>query len=226
MLENINREEAFRYMGIKGDISREIEQMADECESRLLEAASPKFHWVYAETGAVSEDAVNLKGYRLVLQGMDISAHLKDCFGAALLCATLGEGVDRLLRTVQAEDMAKALTLDALASAAVEQVCDAAENEIRDRFPGKYTTWRFSPGYGDFPLECQGDFLAAVNAMRTVGVCVNSGGLLTPTKSVTAVVGISDHPKDGFTPAKRRGCGSCTIRENCKFRRSGGHCFE
>ena len=223
MIEKINRQEAFRYMGLmEKNISPEIEQMADECEKRLLEAASPKFHWVYAEIGEISVDAVTLKGYKLVLRGRDISAHLKDCFGAALLCATLGEGVDRLLRTVQTEDMAKALTMDALASAAVEQVCDAAENEIRSRFPGKNTTWRFSPGYGDFPLECQGDFLAAVNAMRTVGVCLNGGGLLTPTKSVTAVVGISD----SSIPAKRRGCGSCKMRESCTFRKSGGHCIE
>ena len=220
MIEKINRQEAFRYMGIKGEISSEISDIADECESRLLAAASPKFHWIYAEIGAASEDAVTLTGYKLVLRGMDISAHLKDCFGAALLCATLGEGVDRLIRIVQAEDMAKALTLDAFASAAVEQVCDAAENEIRSRFPGKYTTWRFSPGYGDFPLDCQGDFLAAVNAMRTVGVCLNGGGLLTPAKSVTAVVGISD----SLVPAKRRGCGSCNMRESCTFRKSGGHC--
>ncbi|MCH5192909.1 MAG: methionine synthase [Oscillospiraceae bacterium] len=220
MIEKINRDEAFRYMGLKGEISREISDMADECEKRLLEAAIPRYYWVYAEISEVSEDAVTLKGYKLVLRGRDISAHLKDCFGVALLCATLGEGVDRLLRTVQAEDMAKALMVDALASAAAEQVCDAAENEIRDRFPGKYTTWRFSPGYGDFPLECQGDFLAAVNAMRTVGVFLTAGGLLTPTKSVTAVVGLSDSP----VPAKRRGCGSCSMRESCTFRKSGGHC--
>ena len=220
MIEKINRQEAFRYMGLKGDISRSIEQMADECERRLLKAASPKFHWVYAEIGEITEDAVTLKGYRLALRGRDISDHLKDCFGAALLCATLGEGADRLLRAIQTEDMAKALTLDALASAAIEQVCDTAENEIRSRFPGKNTTWRFSPGYGDFPLECQGDFLAAVNAMRTVGVCLSSGGLLTPTKSVTAVVGISDSPM----PAKRRDCGSCNMKENCTFKKSGGHC--
>lgn len=222
MIEKINRDEAFRYMGLKGDISAEISDIADECEKRLLDVAAPKFHWVFAEIGEKSEDTVALNGYKLVLRGRDISEHLKDCSGAALLCATLGGGVDKLLRTVQTEDMTKTLTLDAFASAAVEQVCDIAENEIRSRFPGKNTTWRFSPGYGDFPLECQGDFLAVVNAMRTVGVCLNSGGLLTPTKSVTAVVGISDSP----IPAKRRGCGSCSMREKCTFRKTGGHCFE
>lgn len=221
-LTKINRAEAFRYMGMRGEIPEKISTLADECESRLLSAANPKFHWIYANIADISEDKVTLSGHRLVLRGRDISAHLDGCFGTALLCATLGDGVDKLLRTVQAEDMAKALTADALASAAVEQVCDIAEKEIGERFAGKFLTWRFSPGYGDFPLECQGDFLAAVNAMRTVGVCVTDGGLLTPTKSVTAVIGISENP----IPQKRRGCETCQIREKCMFKKTGGHCNE
>lgn len=221
-LTDINRAEAFRYMGLRGEIPENIVTLADECESRLIAAATPKFYWIYADIADISEETVTLAGHKLVLRGRDISEHLSGCFGTALLCATLGDGVDKLLRTVQMEDMAKALTADALASAAVEQVCDIAENEIGERFADKFTTWRFSPGYGDFPLECQGDFLTAVNAMRTVGVCVTDGGLLTPTKSVTAAIGISEEP----IPKKRRGCGACTIREKCNFRKNGGHCYE
>ncbi|MCM1023137.1 MAG: hypothetical protein NC395_03665 [Prevotella sp.] len=221
-LTKINRAEAFRYMGIRGEPPENITALADECESRLVAAATPKFHWVYADIGDVSDNAVTLSGHRLVLRGRDISAHLDGCFGTAFLCATLGDGVDKLLRTIQAEDMAKALAADALASAAVEQVCDRAETEIGERFAGKFTTWRFSPGYGDFPLECQGDFLATVNAMRTVGVCVTEGGLLTPTKSVTAVIGIADEP----ISKKRQGCGTCKIREKCDFRKAGKTCYE
>lgn len=219
-LTAVNRAEAFRYMGMRGEIPETISSLADECENRLIASASPKFHWVYADIAAVSESTVTLAEHKLILRGKDISEHLSGCFGTALLCATIGDGVDKLLRTIQAEDMTKALTADALASAAVEQVCDIAEKEIGERFADKFTTWRFSPGYGDFPLECQEDFLSAVNAMRTVGVCVNSGGLLTPTKSVTAVIGISDKP----IPQKRRGCMTCTIRDKCNFRKNGGHC--
>lgn len=221
-LADINRAEAFRYMGLRGEFPENIVTLADECESRLIAAATPKFYWIYADIADISEETVTLAGHKLVLRGKDISEHLNGCFGTALLCATLGDGVDKLLRTVQTEDMAKALTADALASAAVEQVCDIAEKEIGERFADKFTTWRFSPGYGDFPLECQGDFLTAVNAMRTVGVCVTDGGLLTPTKSVTAVIGISEEP----IPKKRRGCGTCTIREKCNFRKNGERCYE
>lgn len=215
-----SRAEAFRYMGIKGDIPENIRAAAHECEGLLGAAAVPKYHWTYADISENTGDRVTLSGHRLTLSGKDICSHLSGCFGAALMCVTLGEGVDRLLRTLQAQDMAKALAADALASAAVETVCDEAEEVIRERFPGEYFTWRFSPGYGDLPLECQGDFLAAVDAMRRVGVCLSPGGLLTPTKSVTAVVGIS-HDE---ISRKRRGCVSCTMKDRCAFRKNGGHC--
>ena len=43
-LTEINRAEAFRYMGMQGKIPENMEKLADECESRLIAAASPKFH--------------------------------------------------------------------------------------------------------------------------------------------------------------------------------------
>lgn len=222
MLNKINREEAFRYMGIKGEPDPRTIAAAGECEQLLIEAADPKWSWVFAEIDQASSEGIFLKGHKLILRGKDIAGHLEGCFGAALLCATLGESVDKLLRKIQAEDMAKAVITDSMASAAIEQVCDAAEDEIRGRFKDKFMTWRFSPGYGDFPLETQKDFLTAVNASRTVGVFLTDGGLLAPTKSVTAVTGISDKPIN----SARKGCGSCNMKEKCTFRKTGGHCFD
>ena len=221
-IEKINRQEAFRYMGINGEPDMHTISAADECEQLLLKSAAPKWNWVFAEISGTDTEGIALSGHKLVLRGKDIAGHLNGCFGVILLCATLGTGTDKLLRTLQTEDMAKALIADSMASAAIEQVCDIAEEEIRQRFPDKFMTWRFSPGYGDFPLETQRDFLSAVNASRTVGVFLTEGGLLAPTKSVTAVIGISDKPIN----AMRRGCGSCTLRESCTFRQTGGHCGE
>ena len=44
--------------------------------------------------------------------------------------------------------------------------------------------------------------------------------LMNPSKSVTAVVGLSDRPQ----PARIRGCGFCNLRENCQFRKEGKTC--
>ncbi len=219
-LEKIDREEAFRYMGIKGEPPQSVVSAAEECERLLLECITPKFHWIFAEISEISGKGIAFSGHRLILSGNDIAGHLRGCSGAVLLCATLGEGADRLIRKFQAEDMARAVVTDSLASAAVEQICDIAEEEIRGRLKGKFLTWRFSPGYGDLPLECQGDLLAALNASRRAGIFLTDGGLLAPAKSVTAVIGISDDPID----LPRRGCGGCNMRDKCNFRKAGGRC--
>ena len=96
---------------------------------------------------------------------------------------------------------------------AVEAVCDLAEAEIRVRFPGCSFPFRFSPGYGDLPIELQDPILRLLDAPRRVGLCATDRHILTPRKSVTAVLGISD----GEISPQKRGCASCTFRDRCKF---------
>ena len=88
--------------------------------------------------------------------------------------------------------MSRALALDCCASAAVEELCDQIELELQGKFPGCFFPYRFSPGYGDLPLEVQGELLHLLDAPRRVGLCANESSLLTPRKSVTAILGISE----------------------------------
>ena len=125
-----------------------------------------------------------------------------------------------LLRAGQARSMARAAMLDACGSAWVEAGCDEAEKEIAARFPGLHLTDRFSPGYGDLPLAMQKDICAVLDAPRRLGVQVTDSFLMNPSKSVTAVVGLSDRAQ----PARVRGCGCCILRENCQYRKEGKTC--
>ncbi len=207
----LNRSEALRYLGYGGHPPDEATvQLLDQCEGELLKVAQPKYRFRVLERQQCEH----------ILIGRDISAHLKGCEQVVLLAATLGHGVDRAIRTAQVQQMAKAVVLDAVASAAVEEVCHQAEREIQASLPEKFLTWRFSPGYGDFPLTVQREFLALLNAEKTLGLTVNEACLLIPRKSVTAVIGLSDHPLE----PGRRGCQSCHLQGNCRFRQKGEHC--
>lgn len=217
-LEKINRDEAFRYMGQRGEISAELRGITDECEARLLEAADPKF--VYAVFDIERGESISVSGTYLKLAGESIAEHLEGCGKCALMAVTLGAGVDRVIREFESGAMEKAFVADALASAAVEQVCELAEAEIRGRLAGAHFTWRFSPGYGDLPLEIQRDFLDVLNAQKRVGLTVTDSLILIPRKSVTAIIGISNQE---LTP-KTRGCSTCLIREKCEFRKRGERC--
>ena len=49
---------------------------------------------------------------------------------------------------------------------------------------------RFSPGYGDLPLEMQKDIFSLLGCPSNVGITLNESLIMSPSKSVTAIVGI------------------------------------
>ncbi len=219
-LERINQQEAARYMGFRGNKpDKKTQAVIDECEKALLDVINPKF--VYRLFGIIPRDnGIEILGTPLFLGGKDICEHLKGCSRCVLFAATISAGVDKLLRAYEAEDMTKAVVSDCLASAAIEQVCDGVDEIVKEKLTGCYQTWRFSPGYGDLPISVQRTFLDVLNAPKLIGLNATENNILTPRKSVTAVIGISEHE----ISKGRRGCASCNMRNVCQFRKRGEHC--
>ena len=210
--------EALRYMGAaKADEA--TRQLAEETAQMLEERLQPRYLWRVCSLERRSEGIV-LPEAGVTLPGTLAERMLAECDGAVLLVCTLGAGFDRMEKEWEARDMARAAVMDVCGSAWTESVCDAAEEEIRSRFPGRYLTDRFSPGYGDLPLSLQAGFLRALDAGRKLGITVNESFLLLPCKSVTAVIGLSGKPQG----AKIRGCASCSLREGCEYRKRGDFC--
>ena len=135
----------------------QIQEIIDNCEKELLNSITPAYYYSIFNINH-EPNKVTLENCDLSLIGEDISNHLKDCDKAILFCATLSHGPDKLIRINQVRDMTKSIIIDALASAAIEQICDLIQEEINERFPSLYQTWRFSPGYGDLPLDIQKEF--------------------------------------------------------------------
>ncbi len=205
----LDRAEVLRYMGHAGS-DTDIVQTAQWAMDRIVQLAAPRWNWIVCTPDA------------LPLSGNDIHRHLDGCDRMAVLCATLGAAVDREIRRTGYRSMLDALALDAAAGDAIEKVCDAAEDEIRMQFGqhGLYVTGRFSPGYGDLPIDIQRDLLALCDAPRRIGLSATPSNLLTPGKSVTALLGISAHPVSG----RGRGCGTCRLSANCPYRKRGTRC--
>jgi hypothetical protein len=158
-----------------------------------------------------------LTGAALTLAGEDIHRHLEGCFRAVLMAATLGPDVETLLLRSEVTDMARAVVLDSVASAAIENVCDNLEADLRREYEaqGLYLTDRFSPGYGDLPITLQAPLCEVLDTRRRIGLTVSGSGILLPRKSVTALLGISD------TPRTRRssGCANCSLSHSCDRRK-------
>ena len=211
-------EEALRYMrAAKADpeTRRLVEETAEMLEKRLR----PRFLWRSFPIDRRGGE-IRLEGAGMTLPGTLAEKMLAECDTAALMIATLGAGFDRMMQEWEKRDMARAAVMDVCGSAWTEAVCDEAEEEIRSRFPGRFLTDRFSPGYGDLPLQLQAGFLQALDAGRKLGITANESYLLLPCKSVTAIIGLADRPQG----AKIRGCGYCRLRGDCAYRKRGIFC--
>ena len=182
-LNKINKEEAYRYMGGKiENISAVEQEMLDRNEKAVLNAINIRYVYKVFD---LDEDNMIIKtgGSGVHLQGESIKEHLKNCDRVILLSCTLSEGVDLLIRKSSVESISDMFTVDALASAAVEDALHIIEDELIEKFEGFYLTWRFGVGYGDFPLDFQRVFLNLTNAEKLIGLSLSDGGILTPTKS-------------------------------------------
>ena len=192
-LKPIDKKEAALYLGYgKTEPDPVILQMMDECEGPLSEACRPMFCYGVFDVQMCSEEKIVLSECSLELPGKDIFKLLKNCGKAVLFAATLGSGVDALLRKLQVGNMPKALLTDAMAGAAIEQICNDFQAELAIQFPTMQQTMRYSPGYGDLPLSLQRELLAVLSAEKRIGLHVTEGNMLTPLKSVTAVIGLRD----------------------------------
>lgn len=217
-------------------------QQLEAAERKLLQAAMPqgvyrvqKLEWGRGSESegipaTVTESGTGLlKAQGLELPGSAIKKHLAECNGMIIMAVTLGAGVDRLIRLSQIRDMAEAVLLDSGASILAEQCADIMEAAIKaEAAPEQaqaaqiYFTGRYSPGYGDFPIEMQKTLLQVVDGPKSIGLTTNESCILIPRKSITAVIGMADHPVTGYLAT----CDECTIRDNCRLRAEGMFCYK
>lgn len=215
-IDNVNFGEVLRYLGYGNNKPDEqTEKMLSKCAKELK--ANMKGKFIY-KVFPIADGMV--EGTNFELKGNSIKKHLENCEKAVFMCATLSGGVDSLIRKKQIVSMAEAMVTDSLASAVIEQVCDKAEEIILKDFKEYEHTWRFGLGYGDFPLELQGQFLDILDAPKRIGVCVNSSMMLTPTKSVTCVIGLGHNLK----VSSKKNCDFCNFKDKCQFRKQGTTC--
>ena len=185
----VNRSEVLRYLRM-GNVQPDavLEARLSAVEREVLAAARPAAHWRLVP---VEGDAAGYRVGGLALTSRQLWATLAGCRHAFLFCATLGAGVDALLRAYGPRSAADLVMAQAVATALVETWCDACEERMRQEpaVRGETLRMRYSPGYGDLPLEVQRPLLAALDAARQAGITLSSALLMMPSKSVSAIIG-------------------------------------
>ena len=213
---DIDLKEALRYLGYGNNVPDDkTKELLIKCSEELKKSMDCKFIYKVfdLENGQIPDST-------FVLEGNSIKEHLYNCEKVVFMCATLSGTVDLLIRKKQIVSMTEAMLVDSMASAVSEQVCDSAEQIILKDFKEYEHTWRFGLGYGDFPLEKQPEFLNILDAPKRIGVCANESKMLTPTKSVTCVIGLGHNLK----VSSKKSCDFCDFRDRCTFRKNGTTC--
>ncbi len=241
-MTDLNYNEILMYLGHRGqEVTPEVDAQIKKCMADVQRYAVPRL--VYsrlpvkdgaivgfpaecaaqkpagAETAGDTAEADAASGAGL---GADIREILLPCREAVLLAVTLGAGMEQEILRREVTDMAEALILDACASVAAENVCDRFEESLRAELAeeGLYLTSRFSPGYGDFPIEYQRELCEVLNTARRIGLTVTDSCIMVPRKSVTAVMGIAEEPQE----LRKRGCEACSLFLHCTYRKRGINC--
>lgn len=140
-----------------------------------------------------------------------LARSLNECKAVILYAATVGVDLDRLIAKHGRLSPAKALLLQAIGAERIEALCDTFCTDIAAE-RGVGTRPRFSPGYGDLPLTVQRDIFSVLQPHKHIGLTLNDGMLMTPTKSVTAFMGLGGKQTISANP-----CSGCN-KVDCTFR--------
>ena len=207
--------EAVRYLGYGRNAADEKTlALIEDAFAELERTVSPKSVWRIFDLEQ-TVDGKNIIG-NMEIESNSLTRNLKGCVKAVLFGATLGAGTDRLIARISLSDMAKAVVIQSCAAVLLEEYCDERQVAIGEELEaeGLFLRPRFSPGYGDFDITYQQPLMRMLDCAKTIGLTMTDSFMMTPAKSVTALIGAS--------PVKERcpvaGCEACG-KTDCEYRR-------
>ena len=210
----INEREFLRYAGYLG-LPESMDEGVREIYSQVIEEMKGAFSYqvCYRRMEVVWENG--MPRFALETDSKDLAKCLQGSKEVILFAATIGLEIDRRIAKYQRFSPTKALLLQAYGAERVETLCNAFCKELRQQAEaeGMRCTPRFSPGYGDLPLETQKEVFRLLDCYRKIGISLNDSLLMTPSKSVTAMFGLGAD----VCLVREHKCESCD-KKDCEFR--------
>lgn len=204
---NISRKEIITYLGYYGAKCDEMtEKLIDECLKEFNDRVS--FRACYTLLPVNIENSISAGCLEFCSESL--KKNLCGCEKAYLFAATAGIESQRLINKNSVLSPLKGIVTDCIGSAAIEAFCDRL-NSFLDG--GEFLRPRFSPGYGDLPIDCQKNILDFLDAKKHIGLSLSDSLMMSPSKSVTAIIGIGKEKNK----CKGPGCMICS-GENCPYR--------
>lgn len=219
-MKHIDRRQIYKYAGYGTNTPDEKTiEIIEKAIEDLMSFVMPK--WVGR---SFSLDDMVIKDLDLSIPGLASKKLLESSHKVIFLAASLGIEVDRWIQRKSIHDLSLGFLYDAIASAAAESYIEELDYDLRLKYQdmGLFLTDRFSPGYGDVPIDFSKDICRVLDCQKKIGMYYSSSGLLIPRKSITAFLGVSKE-KQKF---REKNCSTCFINKDCKFRQKGVICHE
>ena len=175
--------EARRYAGLKADAG--MDELIFDVFREIRASLSYRACSIELPVTA-TEELVTVGSF--TWQSRDLATALRGCDRAVILAATVGTSLDREILRYSAISPSRAVLLQGIGAERIESLCDTFE---REELSGVTHRPRFSPGYGDFSIEAQRDIFALLNPAKWIGLSLTDSLLMSPTKSVTAIIGVA-----------------------------------
>ena len=152
--------DAARYLGIRGAPVGRALAVLEEAYPMAREAARPRS--LIRRAPMRAREGVLIIGDALTIPSRDLCRLFAGAREGLALAVTLGAPLDTLVRRLMLTDSALGAAVGACASALVDEVIDGLLREQAADLmqEGLTLSPRFSPGYGDAPLSCQGALLS------------------------------------------------------------------
>ena len=207
--------EIYRYMGIKNseEISEAIKKRVTELLCLAKELSDFKYVYNRFEITLFGESGIDL-GFARV-NSAALRKNLNGCREVLIFAATLGMRFEKKLQFFSASEALDALIFQAIGTELLEDFCDKiTETVFLKSYPDGFGVKpRFSPGYGDLSIEFQRDIFRVLKPEKIIGAYLTESLMMVPSKTVTAIAGITDKPI-----AAPHSCSSCS-KTDCEFRK-------
>lgn len=217
-MTTIPEQEVLRYLRAQQPADESLWAQIREICSIFEKHVSPKH--LYREVSlSVTEASLSFEGF--TFEKGSFYEHLRHCSSVLLFAATLGIDADRITRAESTRSMLRGSIAHAAGAAMIEQYCDDLQQELAVSYEkeGEFLCSRYSPGYGDLPLSFQKSLFQLLPLEKYLGLSLNEHCMMIPSKSITAIIGISSEQTADF----RQCSGNCLCCKNyaCSYRKDG-----
>lgn len=198
----LRTKEIYRFLGYRSITpTPEIDERISICTEKMQGAASPRCFYRKFSVTQEAPDITNIAGLRI--RSRNLYRNLSGCDYAYMFAATVGMGIDHLIKRSELTSMLDAAIYQAAGAEMIESYADAEVEKLKEAEArnGYVLRPRYSPGYGDLPLALQADFARILDMQKWCGIILTDTLLMVPSKSITAFIGCVKRPSETSEPS-------------------------